>query len=137
MDITSTPTKYWLICTLYVINLMQLISQPSLGGIRSMQKVTGFVQDTSKCLHYHWWQPIYYLNLGAAVQAQPIRKRVVGVAGLMILVMFSPTGSLLMTPSNLFLYLISVLPLHAPICMLKLVILLPPFKGSPKCLGGL
>ena len=27
-----------------------------------MQKVIGFVQGTSKCLHYHQWQPIYYLD---------------------------------------------------------------------------
>ena len=46
MDITSTPTGCWLICTMYVIALMQLISQPSLGGISAMQKVTGYVQDT-------------------------------------------------------------------------------------------
>ena len=51
MDIMDTPAGCWLICTMYVIALMQLISQPSLGGISSMQKVTGYIQDTSKCLH--------------------------------------------------------------------------------------
>ena len=43
MDIMDTPAGCWLICTMYVIALMQLISQPSLGGISSIQKVTGFV----------------------------------------------------------------------------------------------
>ena len=55
MDITGTPACYWLICTMYVISLLQIISQPSLGGMSAMQKVTGFVQDSSKFIHYHWW----------------------------------------------------------------------------------
>ena len=38
MDIMGTPAGCWLICTMYIIALMQLISQPSLGGISSMQK---------------------------------------------------------------------------------------------------
>ena len=38
MDITGTPAKCWLICTMYVIALMQLISQPSLKGISAIQK---------------------------------------------------------------------------------------------------
>ena len=33
MDITGTPARCWLICTMYVIALMQLISQPSLGRL--------------------------------------------------------------------------------------------------------
>ena len=53
---------------------MQLISQASLEGINAMQKVTGFVQDTSKCLHYHWWQPVYYLDHNAAYPSQTREK---------------------------------------------------------------
>ena len=45
MDIMSTPAGCWLICTLYVIALMQLISQPSLGKVSALQKVTGYLQD--------------------------------------------------------------------------------------------
>ena len=47
---------------MYVISLLQIISQPSLGGMSAMQKVTGFVQDSSKFIHYHWWQQVYYLD---------------------------------------------------------------------------
>ena len=39
-----------------------------------MQKVTEFVQDTSKCLHYHWWQPVYYLNHDTAYLSQSCKK---------------------------------------------------------------
>ena len=74
MDITGTPAACWLICTLYVISLMQIISQPSLGGMSAMQKVTGFVQDTSKCLHYHWWQPVYYLDHDVPYPSQSCEK---------------------------------------------------------------
>ena len=74
MDITGTPAGCWLICTMYVIALMQLISQPSLGGISTMQKVTGYVQDTSKCLHYHWWQQVYYLDCDAPYPSQSHEK---------------------------------------------------------------
>ena len=62
MDITGTPACYWLICSMYVISLLQIISQPSLGGMSAMQKVTGFVQDSSKFIHYHSWQQVYYLD---------------------------------------------------------------------------
>ena len=74
MDITGMPAAYWLICILYIINLMQLISQPSLGGISAMQKVAGYVQDTSKCLHYHWWQQVYYLNHDTPYPSQSREK---------------------------------------------------------------
>ena len=43
MDIIDTPVGCWLICTMYIIALIQLISQPSLGGISAMQKVTGYI----------------------------------------------------------------------------------------------
>ena len=79
---------------------------------------------------------LFIISTQGGYPSKTHEKRVVGVAGLMILVMFSPTGSLQMILSNLFLYLISILPLHAPICRLKPVILLPPSKGSPKILQG-
>ena len=74
MDIMATPAGCWLICTIYVIALMQLISQPSLGGISAMQNVTGYVQDTSKCLHYHWWQQVYYLDCNTLYLSQSCKK---------------------------------------------------------------
>ena len=74
MDITRTPARCWLICTMYVIVLMLLISQPSLGGISAIQKVTGYVKDTSKCLHYHWWQQVYYLDHDAPYPSQSREK---------------------------------------------------------------
>ena len=74
MDITDTPAGCWLICTMYVIALMQLISQPSLGGISAMQKMTGYIQDTSKCLHYHWWQQVYYLDHDTPYPSQSCEK---------------------------------------------------------------
>ena len=39
-----------------------------------MQKVTGYVQDTSKCLHYHWWQQVYYLDHDAPYPSQSQEK---------------------------------------------------------------
>ena len=88
----GTPAGCWLICTMYMIALMQLISQPSLGGISAMQKVTGYIQDTSKCLHYHWWQQVYYLDCNAPYPSQSREKWAVGVVGLMTMEMFSPTS---------------------------------------------
>ena len=70
----GTPARCWLICTMYIIALMQLIFQPSLGGINAMQKVTGYIQDTSKCLHYHWQQQVYYFNRNAPYPSQSHEK---------------------------------------------------------------
>ena len=39
-----------------------------------MQKITGHVQDTSKYLHYHWWQPVYYHDLDVPYPSQTKEK---------------------------------------------------------------
>ena len=62
MDITGTPPQYWLLCTLYIIAVLQIISQPTLGGMSSLQKITGYIQDSSQFINFHWWQPVYYLD---------------------------------------------------------------------------
>ena len=59
---------------MYIIAFMQLISQPSLGEINAMQKITRYVQDTSKCLYYHWWQQVYYLNYDTPYSSQSCKK---------------------------------------------------------------
>ena len=118
MDIMGTPTRCWLICTIYVIALMQLISQPSLGSISAMQMVTGYIQDTSKCLHYHWWQPVYYLDRDASYPSQSRGNWAVGAVGWTIMGIYLPIGSLRMIPNNLYLFLISVLPIFAQTNML-------------------
>ena len=40
-----------------------------------MQKVTGYVQDSSKFLHYHWWQPVYYLDQNSQEPGESSEKR--------------------------------------------------------------
>ena len=125
MDIMGTPARCWLICTMYVIALMQLISQPSLGGISAMQKVTGYIQDTSKCFHYHWWQQVCYLDYNTPYPSQSRENWAVGVVGLMTMVIFSPIGFLLMIPNNLYLFLTFALPIFA-LTNALLIILHPP-----------
>ena len=130
MDITGTPACYWLICTLYIISILQIISQPSLGGISAMQKITGHVQDTSKYLHYHWWQPVTIMIQMCLILVKLRRKLVAGVELLMIMVMSLPIGYSLMIPRSLFLFLISALPISVPINVLSLLNLILPYQGS-------
>ena len=28
----------------------------------SLQKITGYIQDSSQFINFHWWQPVYYLD---------------------------------------------------------------------------
>ena len=45
-----------------------------MGGISAMQKITGHVQDTSKYLHYYWWQPVYYHDPDVSYPSQTKEK---------------------------------------------------------------
>ena len=62
MDCTNTPAPFWLLCTLFVIYLSNRTSLESLQGCTPLQRASGIVPDISSLLHYHWWQPVYYMD---------------------------------------------------------------------------
>ena len=62
MDRTATPPEYWLLCLLYCVYLFNVLSLDSLGLQTPTQVACGYIPDVSPLLHFHWWEPVYYLD---------------------------------------------------------------------------
>jgi hypothetical protein len=60
MDRTGTPAAFWLLCTLYVIYLLNHVAHEPLNGLTPMTRAFGIETDVSSLLSFHWWQPVYY-----------------------------------------------------------------------------
>ena len=60
MDCTHAPAPYWLLCTLFVCSLYNVLSLHKLGGKSPEQMLTNQVPDISPFLAYRWWEPVYY-----------------------------------------------------------------------------
>ena len=60
MNLTGAPAHCWLLCMLYVCNLLNATASPALGGLTPLQTLTGQVPDISHFLHFSFWEPIYY-----------------------------------------------------------------------------
>ena len=60
MDRTGTPAKFWLLCLLYVVQLLNHMAVESLGWKTPIQVATGQRPDISAFLYFTFWQPIYY-----------------------------------------------------------------------------
>ena len=60
MNLTEAPAHCWLLCLLYVCNLLNVTSSPALGGLTPTQALTGQVTDISHLLHFSFWEPVYY-----------------------------------------------------------------------------
>ena len=52
MNLTGAPAHCWLLCLLYVCNLLNVTSSPALGGLTPTQALTGQVPDISHFLHF-------------------------------------------------------------------------------------
>ena len=60
MNLTGAPAHCWLLCMLYVCNLLNATASPALGGLTPLQALTGQVRDISHFLHFSFWEPVYY-----------------------------------------------------------------------------
>ena len=60
MNLTGAPAHCWLLCMLYVCNLLNATASAVLGGLTPLQALTGQVPDISHFLHFSFWEPVYY-----------------------------------------------------------------------------
>ena len=60
INLIGAPAHCWLLCMLYVCNLLNATASPALGGLTPLQALTGQVPDISHFLHFSFWEPIYY-----------------------------------------------------------------------------
>ena len=59
MDRTATPAKFWLLCTLFVIALLNHMVNPTTGKV-PLTACFHIPTDISGFLDYVWWQKVYY-----------------------------------------------------------------------------
>jgi hypothetical protein len=62
MDRSGSPAPYWLLCTKYVVYLLNRLSLPSLKHRTPLEAATGQQPDISAMLAFHWFQPVYFHN---------------------------------------------------------------------------
>ena len=57
---TGTPKRFWLLCVLFVIMLMNHIVLESLGNQAPLTVATGQPTDVSPFMEYRWWEPVTF-----------------------------------------------------------------------------
>ena len=57
MDRVGCPPGYWLLCILYVIGLLNVLTNSK--GFIPLTVVTGYQTDISPYLDYHFWQEVF------------------------------------------------------------------------------
>ena len=68
MQTTATPGRYWLLCLLFVISLLNHSARETINFRTPMERKFGTTPDTSKFLCFRWWEPIYYLEEDGSTQ---------------------------------------------------------------------
>ena len=75
MDRVGCPSGYWLLCTLFVIGLLNHLV--NVNSVVPMTVVTGEITDVSPYLSFHFWQEVFFEQPGKQGEAL---GRWVGVA---------------------------------------------------------
>ena len=60
MDRTGTPPSLWLLCTEYVIQIYNRVSDPTLNYRQPSFLASGQVADISNIIVFHWLEPVYF-----------------------------------------------------------------------------
>ena len=100
MNLTGAPAHCWLLCMLYVWNLLNTTASPALGGLTPLQALTGQVPDISHFLHFisgnlsiiKWMK----VNLTTDFSPNLMRREAIGLALLTTRVIILPGRFLLM-----------------------------------------
>ena len=58
MDCTGAPDRIWLLCTLFVLSLLNVIVNPN--GVVPLSVVTNQMVDMSAFLSFHCWQEVFF-----------------------------------------------------------------------------
>ena len=67
MNRTNTPACYWLLCTLFVVQLFNVLAWESLHWKTPTEAAFNVKPDCSAYLAFHWFQPVYYEALAEDV----------------------------------------------------------------------
>jgi hypothetical protein len=82
MDRSGSPSSLWLLCTKYVVYVMNRVSLTSLQQRTPLEVATGQQPDISAILAFHWFQPVYFKNpkVSYPSHTQERSGRIVGFA---------------------------------------------------------
>jgi hypothetical protein len=81
MDRTKTPAKFWLLCALYVIALLNIVASQKLDWITPHQALLGEPPDSSPWMAFHWWEPVYFTDRSVSFpETKEKFGRIIGVA---------------------------------------------------------
>jgi hypothetical protein len=81
MDRTNTPPNLWLLCTLYVIYMLNRLATASLDWKTPIEAATGQQPDISALISFRWFEPVYYKSPPTYPSTSSERTgRIVGVA---------------------------------------------------------
>ena len=82
LDRTNAPSAFWLLCTLYVIALLNVLALQSLDWKTPTEALHGYKPDISPFLAFRWWEPVYFTDHHADhfPGTQEKLGRIVGIA---------------------------------------------------------
>jgi hypothetical protein len=60
MDRTGTQARFWLLCLLYMVFLLNHLSSDALGGLTPIEIAIGQRPDISALLQFRWFEPVLY-----------------------------------------------------------------------------
>ena len=80
MDRTGSPSKFWLLCLLYTVYVLNRLSTESLQWKTPMEAAFGQKPDISALLAFRWWEPVYYAQHDTFPNPKEMTGRIVGVA---------------------------------------------------------
>ena len=80
MDRTGTPSKFWLLCLLYTVYVLNRLSTESLNWKTPLESAFGQKPDISALLAFRWWEPIYYSTSNSFPNSKELTGKIVGIA---------------------------------------------------------
>ena len=80
MDRTNTPPKYWLLCALFLVSLLNVVASENIAWKTPTEWRTNQLPDISPFLVVPWFAPVYYKVDGSTSKSKEASGRYVGPA---------------------------------------------------------
>ena len=98
MNRSGAPADCWLLCMIHASYILNHLSREALGGNVPLGMIYGVSPDISILLLYTFYQPVFYTTHNQSYPSSGEERAADGLALGNMLVMPSPTNSLMMTP---------------------------------------
>jgi hypothetical protein len=117
MDRTGTQARFWLLCLLYVVFILNHLSSDALGGLTPIEIATGQRPDISALLQVRWFEPVLYsIDHSFASNSLENSGCWVGVAETKAMLLPTLSSRTILRRSSLVLPLVLLWTLPIPTC---------------------